>query len=220
MFFQICLRDATLCYITLHHVTFWRLTGPPAAFSVLRAMSPWRICLHWSNWSSRRRAPISLEKCGDELQKLRRMPFGGDQNEARKSSLGASTTGATKLPINVSRVRSEARFRPATWHRRRKADLCALKSWHGLERPHFLYCGPCRHEASVCAGATGAIEGARRSHWHYFGKSWTSKIRMQELVPLILHAFAWDERRIQVGDIRKWSRDVSLRSSMACASTK
>ena len=55
---------------------------------------------------------------------------------------------------------------------------------------------------------------------HYFGKSWTSKIRMQELVPLILHAFAWDERRIQVSDIRKWSRDVSLRSSMACASTK
>ena len=115
MFFQICLRDATLCYITLHHVTFWRLTGPPAAFSVLRAMSPWRICLHWSNWSSRRRAPISLEQCGDELQSSRRMPFGGDQNEARKSSLGASTTGATKLPINASRVRSEARFRPATW---------------------------------------------------------------------------------------------------------
>ena len=78
--------------------------------------------------------PISLEPCGDELPSCRRTPFDGGQNEASKSPLGASTTGATKLPINVSRVRSEARFRPATWHRRRKADLCALQSWHGLGR--------------------------------------------------------------------------------------
>ena len=29
---------------------------------------------------------------------------------------------------------------------------------------HFLYCGPCHHGAFVCTGATGAVEGARRSH--------------------------------------------------------
>ena len=36
---------------------------------------------------------------------------------------------------------------------------------------HFLYCGPCHHGAFVCTGGTGAVKGARRSHWSHAATS-------------------------------------------------
>ena len=47
-----------------------------------------------------------------------------------------------------------------------------LRSGDSLGRQqHFLYCGPCHHGAFVCTGATGAVEGARRSHWSHAATS-------------------------------------------------